>query len=280
MRINNFSQHIKEAAKMSALKEPTDQEIEEAEEYLKKGVDPDWDNKLGYFYIDVSGKYSVYYTFWRFNPASYNNMCQYISNLSTDFKTAIEKAKKASGRIPIIIDRYGTQAGLFQATKAEIIPFGKHRGKTLGEIFVEDPQYIQYLYKNDDGRNSDRYERIKYYYNLYLETITKKNLEESKSKYVGKIGEKITIDNADIYAYNKNVNDFGSLQYSCKLIDEEGNKYSTYNIGQDVKNGDSVTLTAKVKDHKELLGVKFTTIYYCKVSKVSNRFDDMEKFNL
>lgn len=279
MRINNFLQHIKEAAKMSALKEPTDQEIEEAEKYLQKGVDPDWDNKLGYFYIDVSGKYSVYYTFWRFNPTSKFNMCHYISNLSTDFKTAIEKAKKAAGRIPIIIDRYGTQAGLFQATKAEIITFGKHRGKTLGEIFVEDPQYIQYLYKNDDQRNSLRSERIKYFYNLYLETITKKNLEESKSEFVGKIGETITID-ADVYGYSQGVNDFGSYQYSCKLVDENGNKYSTYNIGKELKNGDSVTLTAKVKDHKELLGVKFTTIYYCKVSKVSNRVDDMNKYNL
>jgi len=265
-----------ESQKMTALHQPTDIEVKDAEEYLEKGIDPNWDFKLGYFYIDVSGKYSVYYTLWK---ESLHNT-HFITNLSTDFMTAVEKAKKAAGRIPVIIDRLGTKSGLFQAAKAEILTFGKYRGKTLGDIFVEDPKYIVWLSKNYDGKSKDRSDKIEYYKKLYFETVTKKNLEESPSKYIGNIGDKISIE-ADVYGDKKVQSLYNNkLQMTCKLVDKDGNKYMTYDLGKDVKDGDSVKLTAKVKDHKEFLGVKFTQIYYCKVSNVWNLVEDQEKYNL
>ena len=39
-------------------------------------------------------------------------------------------------------------------------------------------------------------------------------------------------------------------------------------------------MTAKVKDHKEFLGVKFTILYFCKITDVFNIYDDSEKYNL
>ena len=275
MKIKKYNQ-FNEAQKMSTLHQPTDDEVKEAEEYLDKGVDPDWDFKFGYFYIDVSGKYSVYYTLWKESLHD----SHFITNLSTDFMTAVEKAKKAAGRIPVVIDKLGTKSGLFQAAKAEIITFGKYRGKTLGDIFVEEPKYIVWLSKNYNNGNPIMIEKIKYYTDLYYQTITKKNQEESKSGYVGNIGDKILIK-ADVYGTKKMPSAFNNkIQMTCKLIDENGNKYMTYDIGKDVKDGDNVKLTAKVKDHKEVLGVKFTQIYYCKVSNVWNLKDDMEKYNI
>ena len=281
--IKNFSQHINEAkskiakiAKMSSLIQPSDQEVEEAEKYLEQGSDPTWDPKLGYFYLDVSGKYSVYYTLWRYNIM--NN--RFITNLSTDFQTAIQKAKKAAGRVPIVIDRYGTKAGLFNAAVADILTFGKYRGSTLGDVFVEDPKYILYLSQNLEGKSKEWIEKIEYYKNLYFETITKKNQEESPSQFIGNIGDKITIE-AYIYDVKETLNDFnGKIQYECKLKDDDGNKYKTYSIGRVVKVGDDVTLTAKVKDHKEWLGVKFTILYFCKVTRLSNMKEDIEKYNI
>ncbi len=283
MKIQKYNQ-FNEAQKMTSLHQPTDDEVKEAEEYLEKGIDADWDYKAGYFFIDISGRYSVYYTLWRESLRD----CHFISNLSTDFMTAVEKAKKAAGRIPVLVDRTGTKAGMFQAAKSEIFSFGKHRGQTIGEVFVENPQYIAWLNKGNNYTGNDPImkEKIKYYSDLYYETVTKQNREKSKSEHIGKVGEKITIT-ADVYDAKKEASQFnGEMQMQCKLIDENGNKYKTYNldsipkIGKDVKNGDTVKLTAKVKKHTEYLGVKFTEIFYCKVLDVWNVKELSEKFNL
>lgn len=276
MEIQKFKK-FNEAQKMSSLKMPSDEEIVAAEEYLEKGKDPNWDFKLGYFYIDVSGRYSVYYTLWKDAP----NQTNFITNLSTDFNTAVEKAKKITGRIPVIIDRTGTKAGLFKAHKAEILTFGKYRGRTLGDIFAEDPQYIVWLSKNYKGKSAERAERIKYYADLYYETITKKNRDESNSEYQGEIGSKITFE-AEVYSVKEIFNDYGNKKpkptYQCKLIDKDGNKYSTYNIGGPVQKGDLVKINARVKDHRELMGIKFTIVNYCKI--IWNQREDIEKYNL
>lgn len=285
MKIINFEEYINETQKKSSLTQPTDEEIQDAEKYLAEGIDPDWDqSKFGFFYIDVSGRYSVYYTLWRFKP-SVRNSYTFITNLSTNFKTAVEKAKKAAGRVPVIIDKYGTNAGLFRTAKSELITFGKYRGKNLGDIFVEDPKYIVWLANNYDGKSAERAERLKYYKDLYFETITKKNIEESKSQFIGKIGDKITIE-AKIYSAEKFVgSEFsrGSQQdfhYKCKLIDDNGNKYLTYNIGtnKEAKVGDRVKLSGKIANHKETLGIKFTVLNYCKL--LWSFAEDIEKYNL
>jgi len=274
--MKKYKEFINEAAKMSQLIQPTEKEIEEAEKILSEGKPVELDMKdTGCFYIDVSGKYSVYYTFWRWNPRSASSY--YICNLSTDFMTAIQKAKTASGRIPVVIDRFGTYAGLFQAAKNKILSFGKYRGMTIGEVFIENPKYIVWLSKDFQG-NLDMAKEIEEYKNLYFETLTKKNQEECVSKYQGKIGEKITIK-ADVYIFNATQGDFG-IQYTCKLIDEDGNRYMTYNIGRVLKKGDTVEMTAKVKDHKEIVGVKTTLIYFCKIINVYNVEEDMKKFNM
>lgn len=278
MIIKNYYDYLNES-KMSKLITPSDEEIEIGEKILSDGVDNSWNiQNQGYFYIDVSGKYSVYYTFWRWNPNHYQKMNRFISNLSTDFMTAIQKAKKAAGRAPIIIDRFGTQAGLFKAAKAEILTFGKYRGKTIGDIFVEDPKYIMWLYKNYNGGSEILLNKIKEYKEMYFETIRKKNIEESKSEYVGQVGEKITIE-TDVYNYQQKDSPFG-VQHTCKLLDNNGNKYIVNNIGRVVKKGDTIQMTAKVKEHKELLGVKFTVLYYCKISNVFNLEEDSNKYNL
>lgn len=276
MKIQKYSQ-FNESQKMTSLNQPTDDEIKKAEEYLEKGIDVDWDFKNGHFFIDVTGRYSVYYTLWKESLRS----CHFISNLSTDFMTAVEKAKKAAGRIPVIIDRTGTKAGMFQAAKSEIFSFGKHRGKTVGEVFVADPQYIVWLSKdNYQGNDPIMIEKIKYYTELYYETVAKKNRETSTSEHVGKIGDKIEIE-ANVYGAKKVPSSYNNkIQMQCKLVDEKGNKYSTYDLGKDVKDGDTVKLTAKVKAHNEYLGIKFTQIYYCNVIDVWNLKEFGEKYNL
>ena len=120
-------------------------------------------------------------------------------------------------------------------------------------------------------------DKIKYYTGLYFETLKEKNQKESKSQFVGNIGEKITII-ADVTMYNSEPGNFNNIQHVCKLIDDDGNKYMTYNIGKPVNKGDTLKLTAKVKKHEERLGIKFTILYFCKI--LSTLSNEISKFNL
>ena len=140
--------HLMENIKTPTLKVPTDQEVEEAEKILADDVNPDWDAKNGYFIIDVSGKYHVYYTLWRYKPSMANQYISsmvFITNLSTDFLTAVNKSKKICGRTPIIIDKIGSHQGLFKAQKSQILTFGKINypwPRFLDGFIVSDTQWF------------------------------------------------------------------------------------------------------------------------------------------
>lgn len=274
----------------TTLIQPSDEEIEEAEKFLEKGVDPSWDlEKFGNFYIDVSGKYSVYYTLWKYKPGGFRAMpsCTYICNLSTDFKKACEKAKKAAGRCPIMIDKYGTKMGLWKKETSDVMIKGKYRGWTLGEIFVENPKYINWLYNQLFGyitgdvmytdNNKERKEKIKYYNDLYWETITNKNKETSKSEYIGNIDEKIE-HTATVYFVEKTDGLYGE-QWKCKLIDDDENRFIVYSK-KEVEKNDEIKFTAKVKKHEEKVGIKYTFLYWFKILNIRNIVKTSDKYNI
>lgn len=274
----------------NTLIQPSDQEIEEAEKFLEQGVDPSWDiATMGNFYIDVSGKYSVYYTLWKWKAGGYHFLpsCHYICNLSTDFKTACEKAKKAAGRVPVMIDRFGTKMGLWKKEDSDVMIKGKYRGYTLGEIFVENPRYITWLYNQLFGynpgdvmytdNNQERREKIKYYNDLYWETVTNKNKETSKSEYVGNIDEKIE-HTATVYSVKQTSSEYGT-SWKCKLVDEDQNRFIVY-LKQEVVKNDEIKFTAKVKKHEEKVGIKYTVLYYFKILNIRNIDKSITLYNL
>lgn len=276
--------------KYNTLIQPSNEEIEEAEKFLEKDVDPSWDfKKFGNFYIDVSGKYSVYYTLWKYNPGEYHFLpsYHYICNLSTDFKTACEKAKKAAGRLPVMIDRYGTKMGLWKKENSDVMIKGKYRGWTLGEIFVENPKYIVWLYNQIFGynpgdimytdNNNERIEKIKYYNDLYWETVTNKNKETNKSKYIGNIDEKIE-HTATVYYVEKTDSLYGE-QWKCKLVDDDENRFIVY-LKKEVEKNDEIKFTAKVKKHEEKVGIKYTFLYYFKIINIRNIDKSISNYNI
>lgn len=294
MKIIKYDQFF-EGAIRNALIKPSDEEIAEGEKFLENG-DPSWDiSTMGCFYMDVSGKYSVYYTLWKYTPRFKNdtgwNMptYHYIANLSTDFKTACEKAKKAAGRFPVMIDRYGTKMGLWKNVDSDVMIKGKYRGYPLGEIFLENPRYITWLHSElnnpyGEGKytdnNKDRIEKIKYYNDLYWETVSNKNRETSKSGYVGKLEEKIT-HKAKVYKVKEMPpNQYDNKpQWKCYLIDDDENKFIVF-LKQEVVIDDEISFTAKVKKHEEKLGIKFTVLYYFKILKIRNLTKLAQKYNI
>lgn len=244
------------------FKDISDAQYDWATEYLNHDT-KDWNTKdFGYYLIDVSGKYSVYYTLWRYKPSKSAHVkpIQYIQNLSTDFKKAIEKAKIIANVVPTYIDKTGTKSSL-HGQKAKFT-FGKYRGELFGDVFVKDPQYFAWVYKNlYGGLSKQNRDFISHYNNLYWENKTKENIENSISSYLGKKGEKISVEG--IVKKIKNVTgQFGDAkQYN--LEDLEGNKIMVYGLEKlypDVKISDQVKFTGTVANHYDVVGIKHTYI--------------------
>jgi len=228
----------------------------------------------GYYAIDVTGKHQVYYTFWRYkeiNPefAAFIKNPIYMGNLTTNLLSSVESAieKAKTTRLEIWNDE--TKHGLIGKTKDTLMfTFGKYRGKSLPEVYLENPSYFAFLAKNADPKyaNTKMAKAIQFFSNLYFEETTKKNIETSKAKYIGNIGDKYT---GELEVYKIDVKE--SLEWGkytiYKLKDSDENKFMIFNLEKsfpDVKVGNKVKLKGKIKGHKEIVGIKFNILNYVK----------------
>ena len=88
---------------------------------------------------------------------------------------------------------------------------------------------------------------------------------ESTSEWVGEVKDKITDTFTVVFA--KGVNTRYGLTQLVKFEDAKGNNYTWWASAAwaaDLEIGDTLTLTAIVKDHSEYEGVKTTVITRCK----------------
>jgi len=241
----------------------------------------------GFYFIDVTGKYQVYFTLWRFKPvdpriANWVKTELYMGNMATDFLSSVKKALNKippTVRFQIVTDQ--NREGLIgknKATNQEDIKFtfGKYRGKSIGEVYLEDPRYIAWLAQNTDPQweHTKVNQAVKVFASLYYQEVTKHNLETSKSQHYAKVGEWYQ---GELEIYNvteKQGNDWATgkpITYlSYKLKDASDNKFIVYNLNKsfpEAKSGDKIHLRGKVKDHKQFLGVNFTVLNYVKPAK-------------
>lgn len=236
----------------------------------------------GYYAIDVTGKHQVYYTLWRWREdidpriAAYIKNPIYMGNLTTDYLTSVKKAlERVAPTMRVVIWNGETRHHLIG--KTETFTFGKYRGVPYHEVFLTDPGYFAFLAKNQDPKyaNTKSALAIRLFADMYFEEQTKKNLETSTSKFVGTVGGKFE---GELKIYNiaeKQGQAFGYGQepqsYKVyKLIDAEGNKFIAFNLDKSfpqAQKDDVVKLKGNIKDHKELMGIKFTALNYVKPVK-------------
>lgn len=234
----------------------------------------------GYYAIDVTGKYQAYYTFWRFRDidprfVGFIKNPVYMGNLSTDLMGAVERAIQRAPNVRIEIWEDATKHNLIGKTQdTQVFTFGKYRGKSFPDVYLENPGYFAFLAKNADpkyGMNKTS-AAIQYFANLYFEEMTKKNLETSTSKFVGTVGGRFDgeLEVYNVKEYKDQVNSFTGEKrdvYLYKLKDSNDNKFMCYDLEKKfpgVKVGDKLKVSAKIKNHKEIVGVKFTLINYVK----------------
>lgn len=266
--VGEFMEQWIRTAKVSEILErpkgtlASNEDIDEAERILNAGVDPSWDEgKKGRFLMDVSGKHQVYFTLWRHNPSSRLFPMTYLKNLSTDIIKAAQAAKRIAGEIPVRIDRYGTMVGGAQIKHK--ITFGKYRGLSFEDVYVDDPRYLIWLSKNADMSKFSPTTRqiIQDFSDMCWNDIKKKNIETSTSSHQGSIGDKFD-GKLNIYAIDQ------KPEYKVyKMSDDKGNKYLAYNLDKlypEARKGDSIDVSGKIGGHKDFLGVKFTHLNYIK----------------
>lgn len=234
----------------------------------------------GYYAIDVTGKYQVYYTFWRFKDidhrfAGFIKNPVYMGNLTTDLMSSVDKAIQRVPNVKIEIWEDATKNNLIGKTKdTPSFTFGKYRGRTFPDVYLENPSYFAFLAKNADPKyaNTKSSVAIQFFANLYFEEMTKKNQESSTSKFSGTIGGRYEgeLEVYNIKEYKNQTNSFtGETRdvYLYKLKDADENKFMCYDLEKkftDVKVGDKLKVSAKIKNHKEVVGIKFTLLNYVK----------------
>lgn len=230
------------------------------------------DGPQNYYFIDVTGKHQVYYTFWRFRilPPAIRNWIKnpiYFGNLSTDIVSSVQKAISRANNVRVELYGDETREHLIGRTKATPkFTFGKYRGQSFPDVYLNDPRYFVYLSKNADPKyaETDTAGAIRAFAQMYYDDVTKKNIETSTVQFVGKPGDKFE---GELELYNHKTyepKDYYSNGYEVyKLKDAQGNKFITYKFPSN-EIGTKMKVRAKIQAHKEILGVKFNKIGYVK----------------
>jgi hypothetical protein len=143
-----------------------------------------------------------------------------------------------------------------------VFKFGQYNNKSIEEVYSIDPKYLIWLLDEFKpryfGDEKDKVKLLLYQYkNLYFKTHT----ITDKSKHIGRVGDKLTIQSEIYHIYTSKPNWQGDKIY--KLIDKDENKYVIKNIDtvfSEIRKGDQVNLHAKIIGHKEEMGVKITEL--------------------
>jgi len=278
---STFSKHksllLKESLEWKNVPEEVKDEVYKKIDDHNRQIDP---AIKGYYAIDVTGKHQAYYTFWRWKEidpkfAQFIKNPVYMGNLSTDLIGSVDRAIQRAPKVRIEIWQDETKHNLIGKTKdTQIFTFGKYRGKTFPEVFSEDPGYFAFLAKNSNPKydNTKSSVAIRYFSDLYFDEMTKKNIETSISKFVGTIGGRFEgeVEVYNIKEYKDQINSFTGEKrdvYLYKLKDSNENKFMCYDLEKKfpgVKVGDKLKISAKIKNHKEVVGIKFTLLNYIK----------------
>lgn len=222
----------------------------------------------------------------------------YVQNLSTDYDTAVEKAKDMIGDTPLKTEAFALEeikrrdAELVEAEKRAIIqaaqeeydrivgsgglfimPFGKWSGRPISEIPLD---YRVWFVNSLDGEADSKTRAIAAVMNwdgsvtaeLERRERRQKEIEERKanSQFVGEIGERQ--DFILKHVYSRSFGGYYGTVFIEIFTDMDGNtiKYMG-GASLDVEPDGEYTITGTIKKHEEYQGEKQTVIARPKVKE-------------
>jgi hypothetical protein len=254
--------------------------VEKIEAIVKEGnLNKSWDK--GYYIIDTTGRYEVYFTLYKFisippNSLGFINPYRYIKNITTDFaKLEIQLNKLISNPLPIVIantENNDPKVCDFRIRKKVGVPMvtmGKHRGKTIAQIWDEDRNWVMWFAKTykvgtyTDFRGSQRNyvlneEDILLKNNAndlieaFFEELTITNRETCKSNFIGELKKRMVVE-AKIISIRK-----GDYSTTINLVTECGDYATIYDKEYKLNVGDSIKFKGTPTKNFEKVGKKTT----------------------
>lgn len=222
------------------------------------------------YYIST-GEHMVYFTLWR-RPGSYSQEYLddvYIGNLSTDYETAIAKAKAKLGFVPEIVHEPVNRPKERNHIDNSIIQFGKYAGIPIWLVYKYDPDYIGWAYENCNSQKTlPNINYIQKHHNDFIQDYlqaakqevekqkqlaqerNKKIIAEKKaSQYVGTVGKSIEIEIKTLRIIP--IESYWGQSALHIMKDKQGNeiKWFCSNTNNVLKEGENHKIKARVKNH-------------------------------
>jgi len=184
------------------------------------------------------------------------------------------------------------------------ITWGKHRGKTVGDVFNEDPQYIVWLAKEGRPRPGQEavFDEIHRLADKHLADLEKKREDEGYGFHYGRPGDifegPIEVRSARFYSGDYGsayqiigkyppgqgqakhwIRFYANLNILEKLFNLTGEEDSGYKLRDKMANlpGKIIDVKGKVTKHTEYKGQKTTNLNYVKFPKPLTESLDFER---
>lgn len=239
----------------------------------------------GFYAISVATEYRRYYALWRIFADGKPPL--FIRTLTDAFATSVAKAMEVlkHGRVVLkwVDNRYFVP---YYEQTYEPLSFGKYRGKRISEVYYVDPMYVLWL-ANRFEPEKKKLRRVvgiaRAFAEIHAElTPPRRAVYHSPSEFVGQKGDKLSDLVLKVLFVKQQVDTYKPdfyIDQRVLAVDERGNRYSftekaagrsltpkalncysrTFAVG-----GTLGIRSAKVMEHYESRGVKYTRLGYVK----------------
>lgn len=239
----------------------------------------------GYYAISVATAFRSYYALWRvFTNVS--SIPVLIQTLAVTFDDAVQRAMQYLQNCNVKLTiKDNTFFEPYYGLSADIVEFGKYRGKRLAEIYRIDPNYVLWL-ANKFEPHTYRDKKLsiisKGFAQVHYETMIKKSRLPATSRHIGEQGDKLSDLHLTVVSVRLQLDSYKREYYvdqSILAADADGNRFSFVikaaapSLSPDVLSCYSKKVSvqetiyiksAKVLSYYESRGVKCTRIGYVK----------------
>lgn len=242
----------------------------------------------GYYAISIATPFRRHHALWRIFTD--NTPPLFIRTLSESFSAAVKQAMLILRHNRVALTWRDNEFFVpYYGSNADIVTFGKYRGKRLAEIYYIDPSYVLWManrFEPEKKKLQQTVEIARAFARIHAELIPPRPTQNrTVSEYVGQKGDKLSALHLRIISVKRQVDTYKPDFYIDQRVlatDEKGNRFCfTEHAGGRsqtpnalschsramVVGTDLLLSSAKVLGHYESFGTKYTRIGYIKYAQ-------------